>query len=48
MADGGTLTSSSSRDTWQQELSKHSVDQDTSAQGNLIKSNPFTHDTLII
>ena len=33
MADGGTLTSSSSRDTWQQELSKHSVDQDTSAQG---------------
>ena len=33
MADGGTLTSSSSKDTWQQEPSNHSVDQDTSAQG---------------
>ena len=33
MADGGTLTSSSSKDTWQQEPSNHSVDQETSAQG---------------
>ena len=33
MADGGTLTSSSSKDTWQQEPSNRSLDQDTSAQG---------------
>ena len=33
IADGGTLTSSFSKDARQQETLKHSVDQDTSAQG---------------
>ena len=33
IADGGTLTSSLSKDARQQEALKHSVDQDTSAHG---------------
>ena len=33
IADGGTLTSSLSKDARQQEALKHSVDQDTSVHG---------------
>ena len=33
ITDGGTLISSFSKDARQQETLKHSVDQDTSAQG---------------